>query len=320
MLVPLLVVRNAHRAIDFYVKAFGAKVIARFEHGSGRHVSHAELAIGELVFALTEEARAWNSDAPESLGGSPVVLQLGVMDADATCAALVEAGASVVFPVQELLGERMARVRDPFGHLWLLRQRLEELSIDEHQRQRDALFLKATSSLSDSPGRAQAHLVIGPVGAGKSTYALGLAQRERALRLTLDQWMAALFRPDRPSTGVMEWYRERAARSVEQIWSVAREVLALGTSVVLEIGLLDRSGRESFYARLDSEGIAFTVHVLDAPREVRRERVERRNRERGPTFSMVVPPDVFELASDLWEPPGVDECNHLEILNISSRP
>ena len=45
----------------------------------------------------------------------------------------------------------------------------------------------------------------------------------------------------------------------------------------------------------------------DAPRDVRRERVERRNRDQGATFSMVVPPAIFELASDMWEPLDDDE-------------
>jgi PhnB protein len=48
------------------------------------------------------------------------------------------AGATVVFPIVEFCGERMARLRDPYGHLWLLTQRIEELPPDEIQRRRDA--------------------------------------------------------------------------------------------------------------------------------------------------------------------------------------
>src|SRR5688572_12238173 len=157
-LVPLLVVRGAARAIDFYVRALGAKVLARYEHGPERHVSHADLALGAARFAITEEARAWNSDAPPSLGGSPVVLQLSVVDADAALAVLRDAGATVNFPVAELLGERMARVRDPFGHLWILRQGVEELSIPELQSQRDELFARFAGQDRTSIGDAAAAL------------------------------------------------------------------------------------------------------------------------------------------------------------------
>ena len=162
--------------------------------------------------------------------------------------------------------------------------------------------------LRDGPSTQQAssptvHLLIGPVGAGKSTVALRLSRERHAVRLILDEWMAVLFRDDRPESGFVEWYVERAQRCVDQIWNVAREVLSAGADVVLEIGLLRRSERARFYRRVQDAGVAMNVLIVDAPRDVRRERVEQRNRERGETFTMVVPPAVFELASDMWEEP-----------------
>jgi uncharacterized glyoxalase superfamily protein PhnB/predicted kinase len=366
-LVPLLVVRGAARAIDFYVQAFGARVLARYEHGPERRLSHADLAFGAVTLSLTEEARAWHSDAPESLGGSPVALQLDVGDAEATLAALQCAGASVLQPLQEWLGERMARIRDPFGHIWLLRQRIEELTVDEIQRRRDELFERArppssseaaapeavaskahtraetlpasggplennarlrhqASALQEPNARhqmcsmrqGQIHLVLGPVGAGKSTFALELAREQGALRFTLDEWMAVLFRPDRPETGIVSWYVERAERCVEQIWALASSLCHSGRSAVLEVGLLERAARERFYARVDGAGLGLALYVLDAPRELRRLRVAERNRSGGPTFSALVPPEIFELASDLWEPLAESECAGREVRFIDT--
>jgi PhnB protein len=137
-LVPLLVVRDAVGAIDFYARALGARQVVRYMNRSRDAVSHADLALGEVLFSLTEEVRAWNSDAPLSLGGSPVVLQLRVADVDVALERMCAAGATVVFPIVEFCGERMARLRDPYGHLWLITQRVEELSRDEAQRRRDA--------------------------------------------------------------------------------------------------------------------------------------------------------------------------------------
>ena len=57
---------------------------------------------------------------------------------DAAFETMCTAGATMVFPIVEFCGERMGRLRDPFGHLWLLIQRVEELSPDEVQRRRDA--------------------------------------------------------------------------------------------------------------------------------------------------------------------------------------
>ncbi|WP_437486861.1 VOC family protein [Sorangium sp. So ce1014] len=139
-ITPLLITRGAVQAIAFYVQAFGARELARFVLPDGVGISHADLAIGDALFSVTEEARAWNSDAPPSLGGSPVVLQLRVDDVDAVFARACVAGAEVVFPLGEFCGERMGRVRDPAGHLWILSQQIEPLSAEEIQRRRDDLF------------------------------------------------------------------------------------------------------------------------------------------------------------------------------------
>lgn len=154
------------------------------------------------------------------------------------------------------------------------------------------------------------HLIIGPVGAGKSTFARALAAKHRAVRLVLDDWMAQLYGADeRPATGRIEWYVERRDRCLEQIWKLTAALCEVGTRVVLEIGLIRRAEREAFYRRVEDAGYDLAVYVLDAPREVRRERVMRRNEERGETFAQVVPLDFFELASDMWEPPDDDEAS-----------
>lgn len=155
-LIPLLIARDAARAVDFYVQALGATELVRYENQRLGTISHAELAVSGGVFAVTEEAPAWNSDAPPSLGGSPVVLQLETLDVAALFERMRRAGAEVVFPLQDFCGERMGRLRDPFGHLWILSQRVEELSVEEIRARRNALFarLAATGSeldLSDAP-------------------------------------------------------------------------------------------------------------------------------------------------------------------------
>jgi len=174
-----------------------------------------------------------------------------------------------------------------------------------------------TASTHTTPGAVagtapRIHLVIGPVGAGKSTFARQLVHQHRAVPLNLDDWMATLFSADRPDAAdVMAWYVPRTLRCLEQIWKTAEAVLNAAGDVVLEVGLIQQHQRDAFYARMGPWADALVVYVLDAPREMRRERVLRRNAEQGATFSMVVPPHIFELASDLWQPPDEVECaNH----------
>jgi len=138
VLTPLLVVRDAPSAIAFYVEALCATVVVRYDNPRTGTVSHADLTIGRAAFSLTEEARAWNSDAPPSLGGTPVVLQLRVSDVRVALDRMQRAGAETVYPLTEFCGDLMTRVRDPFGHVWLLSERTEELTTDEIRKRRAA--------------------------------------------------------------------------------------------------------------------------------------------------------------------------------------
>jgi PhnB protein len=127
---PRLVVRDGAAAIDFYTSAIGAEELHRFADPSGRIVD-AELRVGDDVFSLTEEQDDVNL-SPTTLGGSPLLLTLTVDDADAVGAAMERAGAEVVFPIDDqFYGRREGRLRDPFGHLWIVGQVIESLTDEE---------------------------------------------------------------------------------------------------------------------------------------------------------------------------------------------
>jgi len=146
------------------------------------------------------------------------------------------------------------------------------------------------------------HLIEGPVGVGKSTFAIKLCRQKSAIWFNLDDWMANLFAPDRPRIGRIEWYLERKERCINHIWKLASSILALKVDVVLELGLIRREDRERFYSLVDESGLNLVIYVLDAPVSVRRDRVKLRNLQRGDTFAMEVSDDIFELANNLWEP------------------
>ena len=149
----------------------------------------------------------------------------------------------------------------------------------------------------------QIHFIEGPVGAGKSTYAKAIAAKGAFPHIALDEWFVCLFSPDRPQEDFFNWYMERKQRLVTLILSHARAILATHKDVALELGMIQRGPRQALLSHLQQEGIGFTVHVLDAPLDIRRARVQQRNLEQGATFSMVVPDPVFDMASAMWEPP-----------------
>ena len=154
---------------------------------------------------------------------------------------------------------------------------------------------------------ATVHLIEGPVGAGKSTYAARLSLQHRVPHLDLDEWMVTLFRPDRPEEEFMTWYAERKYRCIEQIWRVAFGLLDLGSDVILELGLVQLADREDFYRRVDGTDHALTVHWLDVSKAERARRVRARNAMQTGTFKMEVSDEIFELADAAWQAPDAAE-------------
>jgi PhnB protein len=135
---PRLVVSDGARAIDFYVSALGATESARYTSPEGKIV-HAELQIGPATIALKDADEF--DPAPPTLGGSPVIIALYVDDADAVADAMLAAGATVVFPIHDAeYGERGGRLADPFGHLWMVSQQIEDLTPEEIQQRTDRMF------------------------------------------------------------------------------------------------------------------------------------------------------------------------------------
>lgn len=165
---------------------------------------------------------------------------------------------------------------------------------------------------------AKIHLIEGPVGAGKSTFSKSLAQRTHGIHIPLDEWFAKLFSPDRPQTDFVSWYVGRKRRLLDLVWIHSCNLIESGTDAILELGLIQKPARTAFCDKVIAEGLDLDIYVLDASREIRRERVQQRNAQRGDTFSMVVPDHIFNMASDLWEPPDDDERKRYSIQLINT--
>ena len=119
---PRLIVRGVDAAIIFYRNALGAKLVERFAEPDG-FVGYARLTLGDFSFALSEEVTDWGWISPLTLGGSPILIQLELEDCDAVAKKMLGEKADVVIPIKDRpYGKREGRLRDPFGHLWILSQ------------------------------------------------------------------------------------------------------------------------------------------------------------------------------------------------------
>ena len=150
---------------------------------------------------------------------------------------------------------------------------------------------------------ATLNVIFGPSGAGKTTYANAFARREKAVAFILDDWMARMFGPDMPEPLQYDWMIERVGRCEAQIWSVVAAVMATGTSVILDIGLMRRADRDRVREIAEATGLPLRFHFVDAPPEARRARVMERNVIRGEGFSIDVPPDMFDFIEGVYEAP-----------------
>lgn len=137
-----LVVRDAPRAMEFYRKAFGATERMRFPGPDGTGIMYAELQIGDSVVSLTDEMpmmQYWVS--PAALNGTSVALVMYVADADALFHRAVAAGATVSLPMMDMFwGDRYGRVRDPFGHEWVIACKMEDLTPEEIGKRAQVFF------------------------------------------------------------------------------------------------------------------------------------------------------------------------------------
>jgi PhnB protein len=123
---PRLAVPGAD-AIDFYARAFGAEQLRDVFSGPDGELIHVEIRIGDSVVMLTGE-----SDMARAPGGGPVTAIMATYweDVDAAWERAVAAGAEVIYPLEDqFYGERGGRLRDPFGHQWMLSKVIEEVSL-----------------------------------------------------------------------------------------------------------------------------------------------------------------------------------------------
>jgi PhnB protein len=131
----LVFTHEAAAALKFYEGAFGAETLEEPFADPEGNIVHAEMRIGDSVVFVTDEGDG-EGVAPASVGGQvTAVMALNVPDVDALWARAVGAGCEVVYPLaDQFYGDRGGRLRDPFGHQWMLSTHIEDVDRDELDR------------------------------------------------------------------------------------------------------------------------------------------------------------------------------------------
>lgn len=142
--IPHITVSNATAAIDFYQRAFGAKVQGVHHAPNSEKVMHAALEINGGQLMLNDDFPEYcggKSNTPEAIGGTATVLHLQVPDVDAVYQQAVNAGATATMPPSDMFwGDRYGQLRDPFGHTWSIATAVRKLTEEELNQAASEVF------------------------------------------------------------------------------------------------------------------------------------------------------------------------------------
>ncbi|MFI0261962.1 VOC family protein [Streptomyces sp. NPDC017056] len=119
---PWVVTDDTGALLDFVAAAFGGQELARVAVEDGT-IGHGEIRVGDTVVLAFDRRADWPV--------MPALLRVYVPDADAAMAAAVAHGAQVVTEAADSAwGDRGGRVRDPFGNIWWVMSRVEQVAPD----------------------------------------------------------------------------------------------------------------------------------------------------------------------------------------------
>lgn len=107
---PQMISKNTEQLLTFVKEVFQAEEIDRFTNEDGS-IGHAEVRIGNSVIMMFDAKPEW----PDT----PCFLRFYVEDGDKVFEQALKAGATPVTELTELFfGDRVGRVKDPFGNIW----------------------------------------------------------------------------------------------------------------------------------------------------------------------------------------------------------
>ncbi|MFD7814119.1 VOC family protein [Streptomyces sp. NPDC059785] len=120
---PWVVTDDTGAFLDFVSEAFEGEELARIRTEDGM-IGHGEIRVGDTVVLAFDRRTDWPV--------MPSLLRVFVTNADDAFARAVAAGGQVVTPLaNDAFGGRGGRVKDPFGNIWWVTGRVEDVAEDE---------------------------------------------------------------------------------------------------------------------------------------------------------------------------------------------
>ena len=159
------------------------------------------------------------------------------------------------------------------------------------------------------------HLIVGNTGSGKTTYCNQLKIQNKGIIFSIDMWNKTLYFPDKNETDGLPWFLERIDRAEEIMQNLILQLENASTDSILDLGLSKFLHREKFRKFALNNGIEVQLHYLDIPKEIRWQRVQNRNKEKGITFEFEVTIENFNFMETWFEIPTDEELKNTVIIN-----
>ncbi len=146
-----------------------------------------------------------------------------------------------------------------------------------------------------------ANIIIGFIGAGKTTFAKKLEKETGAIRFTKDEWMVRVF-----GNILTDKHEDYDTKMASLATDIALKCLQAGVDVIIDEGFWNKEHRDAISEKVRSAGGIPKLYYLEVPFEIMKARTLKRS-ENPPPDSFKLDENSFHLYWKRFRAPGDDE-------------
>lgn len=146
-----------------------------------------------------------------------------------------------------------------------------------------------------------AYIIIGFIGAGKTTFARKLEKETGAVRFTKDEWMVRVF-----GNTLTDKHEEYDARMASLATDMALKCLRAGIDVIIDEGFWVKEHRDAISEKVRNAGGIPKLYYVETPFKAMKARTLQRSKN-PQVDSFIISEEVFDHYWQFFRPPGKDE-------------
>lgn len=149
-------------------------------------------------------------------------------------------------------------------------------------------------------------LICGRICSGKTTYAGQLCRRDRAVLLSIDEIMLAVF-----GQHCGDMHDEYADRVRKYLLDKSTELIGNGIDVILDWGFWTKQGRDTARSFFEERGICTEFHYIEIDDKTWKAQLKKRNAAvlENEALAYFVDENLAEKCADRFEQPSRDEID-----------